>query len=356
MTLITNTGVTYFEHHLGSFMGKAIMLTRRQFLHGAAGGVALLALGGTSGCSANGGNNQVIVYSCLEGERNEALLTELTRDLPNIDVRLKYVSTGNLAARLKVEGESAECDLVLGVEGGYLMAAQDSLETLTEHFDLGVFEDDLVISNKIMPQTRECGCFAYNTEVLAKDGIEPPTSLDDLLDERFQGKVCMPNPKASSTGYNFYYSMVNLLGEDGALAYFDELAKNVYQFTSSGSAPASALTRGEAGVGLSLVFQLVSEKNSGSPIELALFPEGAPWTMNGNAVVKNHGNKQAVWDVMNWLYTKGILLDKELFVPDKVFKNQETHVDGYPTNITYANMTGLFDIEEKERLLEAWKY
>lgn len=331
------------------------MLTRRQFLRSAVGGAALLAVGGVSGCSSSN-SNQVIIYSCCEGERNEALMTAMNKDLPDIDVRLKYVSTGNLAARLKVEGESAECDIVLGVEGGYLMAAQDSLEPLSGHFDLSVFEDDLVISDKIMPLTRECGCFAYNTEVLAKDGIEPPTSLDDLLDERFRGKVCMPNPKASSTGYNFYYSMVNLLGEDGALDYFDKLAQNVYQFTSSGSAPASALTRGEAGMGLSLVFQLVSEKNSGSPIELALFPEGAPWTMNGNAVVKGHGDKQAVWDVMEWLYTKGILLDKELFVPDKVFKNQNTHVEGYPTNITYANMTGLFDIEEKERLLEAWKY
>ena len=166
----------------------------------------------------------------------------------------------------------------------------------------------------------------------------------------------MPNPKASSTGYNFYYSMVNLLGLDGALDYFDSLAQNVYQFTSSGGAPASALTRSEAGLGLSLVFELVNERNDGAPTELDLFPEGVPWTMNGIAVVKGHEDRQAVWDVMQWFYSRGILLDKQAFVPDQVFKDQHTSIEGYPTNITYANMDGLFDVDLKERLLDAWKY
>lgn len=333
-------------------------LTRRDFLR--CGGVAAgAALAGTSGllagCAATPAN-QVIIYSCGEGERNENLITAMAQDLPGLDVRLHYMSTGNLAARLKVEGPDTECDIALILEAGYLLASEDSLVDLSDRFDLSVFEDDLLISNKIMPFTRECGCFAYNTEVLAKHDVEPPKSVDDLLDERFRGLISMPNPKASSTGYNFYYLMVHQRGEEEALAYFDALAQNVYQFTSSGGAPASALTTGEAGVGLSLVFQLVSEKNSGSPIELALFPEGVPWTMNGAAVVAGHDEKDAVWQVMAWLYEKGILLDKQAFVPDRVFKDQNTEVPGYPLNIPYADMDGLFDVDLKERLLAAWKY
>ncbi len=333
------------------------MITRRNFLIGGGLCAATLALGPSLyGCSAASSDNTVVIYSSNEGDRNENIMTALRQDLPNIDVRLKYMSTGNLAARLKTEGPAAECDIVLGMEAGYLMQSQDALVSLADRFNLNVFEDDLLISDKIMPFTRECGCFAHNTNVLAKSSIDAPSSLDDLLDPRFSGKIAMPNPKASSTGYNFYYSMVNLLGEDEALCYFDELAKNVYQFTSSGGAPASALTRGEAGVGLSLVFQLVGEKNDGAPIALDMFPEGVPWTMNGIAVVQSHDNRQAVWDVVQWFYEKGILLDKQSFVPDKVFKNQNTKIDGYPESITYANMEGLFDTDRKERLLNAWKY
>lgn len=333
------------------------MLSRRQFLATAGAAAAGLAgAGSLTGCSQRGADNQVIIYSSCEGNRNETLMTAIAQDLPELDVRLKYMSTGNLAARLKMEGEQAEFDIALGVEGGYLRAAEDSLVPLTGRFDLSVFCDDLVISDAIMPLTRECGCFAHNTEVLARAGVTAPTSLDDLLDPRFSGLVTMPNPKASSTGYNFYYSMVNLLGEDGALDYFDALAQNVYQFTSSGGAPASALTRGEAGLGLSLVFELVNERNDGAPTELDLFPEGVPWTMNGISVVKGHDDRQAVWDVVQWFYEKGILLDKQCYVPDRVFKDQDTHIDGYPENLTYANMDGLFDVDLKERLLDAWKY
>lgn len=333
------------------------MITRRDFIKQGGACAALLALGPSlCACSARPSDKTVVIYSANEGERNENLMTAMRRDLPGIDVRLKYMSTGNLAARLKTEGSDAECDIVLGVEAGYLLQSQEALVPLAERFDLDVFEDDLRISDKIMPFTRECGCFAHNTEVLAKSSISGPASLDDLLDGRFAGKIAMPNPKASSTGYNFYYSMVNLLGEDGALAYFDELAKNVYQFTSSGGAPASALTRGEAGVGLSLVFELAGEKTDGAPIELDMFPEGVPWTMNGIGVVQGHDGREAVWDVVQWFYDKGILLDKQAFVPDKVFKGQDTKIDGYPENITYANMEGLFDTERKERLLNAWKY
>ena len=335
------------------------MLTRRDLFRTAAGSLGALAAGAAagalSGCEATP-DNQVIIYSCGEGERNEALMGQLRQDLPDLDVRMQYMSTGNLAARLKVEGSSAEFDIALMLEGGYLMAAEDSLADLSGHFDLDVFEDDLVISPKIMPFTRECGTFAYNTEVLARAGAEPPESLDDLLDARFAGMVSMPNPKASSTGYNFYYSVVRRLGEDGALAYFDELDKNVYQYTSSGGTPATALTQGEAGLGLSLMFQLVSERNDGAPTELCLFPEGVPWTMNGISVVAGHETREAVWEVMRWFYEKGILLDKQRFVPDRVFKGQDTHREGYPENLTYADMDGLFDLDLKERLLSAWNH
>lgn len=78
--------------------------------------------------------------------------------------------------------------------------------------------------------------------------------------------------------------------------------------------------------------------------------------MNGVSVVRGHEDREAVWEVMDWLYDKGILLDKQKWVPDRVFKNQDTTIEGYPTDIIYANMTGLFDTDRKERLLEAWKY
>ena len=166
----------------------------------------------------------------------------------------------------------------------------------------------------------------------------------------------MPNPKSSGTGYNFLKSVINERGEEAAFAYFDALAENVYQFTSSGSGPVNALVQGEALIGLGLTYQAVSEINKGVPIEIVYFDEGLPWTMNGVAVVDGKQDKPGVRAVMDWMYEKGIMLDKQKFAPDAVFVGQSTKVENYPENPVYADMTGLFDVGEKQRLLKMWKY
>lgn len=308
-----------------------------------------------SGCN-SAGDNTVVIYSCGEGEANEVLLEAMHRDLPQYDIRLHYVSTGTCAAKLQNEGTSSEADIVLMLEGGYLRQIQPSLAVL-EGYDLGVFEPDLLDgSSKYLPFRRESACVAMNVGEFEARGIPVPESYDDLLDPAYKGLVAMANPKSSGKGYNFVKSLVNARGEDEAFVYFDGLAENVYQFSSSGSGPVNALVQGEALIGFGLTYQAVSEINKGVPIEVRFFEEGSPWTMNGVAVVDGKQDKPAVRAVMDWMYSTGILLDKQRFVPDKVFVEQHTEIENYPEDTNYADMEGVFDIDEKKRLLEKWKY
>lgn len=327
-------------------------MTRRTFVSIlAVGSFASLALG----CS-SANDSTVVIYSCGEGEANEVLLEAMHRDLPQYDIRLHYVSTGTCAAKLQNEGTSSEADIVLMLEGGYLRQIQPSLAVL-EGYDLGVFEPDLLDgSSKYLPFRRESACVAMNVSELEARGIPVPESYDDLLDPAYKGLVAMANPKSSGTGYNFVKSLVNVRGEDAAFAYFDGLAENVYQFSSSGSGPVNALVQGEALIGFGLTYQAVSEINKGVPIEMRFFEEGSPWTMNGVAVVDGKQGKPAVRAVMDWMYSTGILLDKQRFVPDKVFVEQHTEIENYPEDANYADMEGVFDIDEKKRLLGKWKY
>ncbi|MEG0323889.1 MAG: ABC transporter substrate-binding protein, partial [Raoultibacter sp.] len=151
-------------------------------------------------------------------------------------------------------------------------------------------------------------------------------------------------------------SLINSRGEEAALAYFDGLAENIYQFSSSGSGPVNALVQGEALIGLGMTYQAVSEINQGVPIEIVFFAEGSPWTMNGVAIVDGKQEKPAVRAVMDWMFSTGIMLDKQEFVPDKVFVDQHTEIPNFPQNMEYADMSGIFDIDEKQRLLKKWKY
>ena len=84
---------------------------------------------------------------------------------------------------------------------------------------------------------------------LEEKNLAVPTSYADLLKPEYKGLVSMPNPKSSGTGYMFLKSLVNAWGEEEAFAYFDQLAENILQFTSSGSGPVNALVQGEAAIG-----------------------------------------------------------------------------------------------------------
>lgn len=318
--------------------------------------ITVIGIGAKSFGFATDGDDTVVVYSCAEGVRNEALLAALHERFPDYDIRMRYVPTGNCAAKLKIEGAQSEADIVLDLEGGYIKQLSECLEDLSS-FDSSVYCDDLLDEDgAFFPFARESACIAMNEEGLLARGLDIPQSYEDLLDPQYEGLICMPNPKTSGTGYNFVKSLVNAWGEEEAMAYFDRLAENVYQFSSSGSGPVNALVQGEALIGFGMTFQAVSEINQGAPITVHFFEEGAPWAVYGVGIVEGKSEKTAVRDVFAWLATEGVKIDNQAYVPDQVLKAYTAHIDNYPENIEYADMTGITDADEKQRLLEAWQH
>lgn len=43
-------------------------------------------------------------------------------------------------------------------------------------------------------------------------------------------------------------------------------------------------------------------------------------------------------------------------MPDQVLADFKAEIPNYPTDIDYADMTGITDPDEKKRLLGRWKY
>jgi iron(III) transport system substrate-binding protein len=301
-------------------------------------------------------SNRVVVYTTSEDFRIEHFQKRVNEQFPDYEVIINYMPTGNLAAKLKAEGTKTDCDIIGELDSGYLEGLLDTLVDLSS-YDSSAFLDELVPSHhKYLPFIKSAGCIIINENFLASRNLPIPASYDDLLKPEYKGIISMPNPKSSSTGYFFLKSLVNTRGEDAAFAYFDGFAKNVLQFTSSGSGPVNALTQGEAGIGLGMTMQVVTTINKGIPLKIIYFEEGSPYAVYGLGIIKGKETRKAVRDVFEFYLTSLNREDKELFSPEQIFKEQTSTIPNYPQNVRVADMTGIEDLAEKQRLLEKWQY
>lgn len=301
-------------------------------------------------------SNEVLIYTSSEDFRIEHFQKRLNEQFPQYNVVINYITTGNLAAKLKAEGATTDCDIIGEMDYAYLEGILDNLADLSS-YDSSLFLDELVPAHhKYLPLIKSAGCIIINEQFLADRNLPIPASYQDLIKPEYKGMLSMPSPKSSGTGYFFLKNLVNVWGEDAAFAYFDGFAENVLQFTSSGSGPVNALVQNEAGIGLGMTMQVVAAINEGIPLKAVFFEEGAPYSMYGLGIIKGKETRKEVRDVFEFYYNTLNREDKELFAPEQIFKSQTNTIPNYPMNSKTADMRGIEDLAEKERLLAKWKY
>ena len=317
---------------------------------------ALLILAAAVSCKKTE-NNSVIIYTTTEDFRTEHMQNLLREKFPNYNITLQVMATGNLAAKIKAEGIHTEADIVVCLETGYFEGLLDIFADLSA-YNLSEFLPELVPASKqYLPWDKSSGAIVINRGKLESAGLPVPASYQDLLKPIYRGLISMPNPKTSGTGYMFLVSLINAWGEDAAFAYFDGLAENVLQFTTSGSGPVNALIQGEVAIGLGMTLTAVNAINTKDvPLELHFFAEGAPGITTSFGLIKGRETRPAVKEVFEFTMTRLLRDDKELFCPEPVLKNQPNNINNYPRNIHYANMDGVYDLALKTRLTNKWKY
>jgi iron(III) transport system substrate-binding protein len=302
-------------------------------------------------------DNTVVIFTSTEDFRTEHIQELLKRQFPGYNITVQVLSTGNHAAKIKAGGKDTEADITLNLETGHLESIQDLLADISS-YDVSGFLDELVPTHhKYLPWDKSSGAIVINREKLTAMGLPVPSSYEDLLKSEYKGLISMPSPKSSGTGYMFLISLINAWGEDEAFTYFDSLAENILQFTTSGSGPVNALIQGEVAIGLGMTLTATQAINSRNvPLEMFFFTEGAPSITTGMGIIKGKENRPAVKEVFQFAMTTLVKDDKELYCPEAIFKNQPNNIPNYPKAIPYADMTGVYDTALKERLLAKWKY
>jgi iron(III) transport system substrate-binding protein len=141
----------------------------------------------------------------------------------------------------------------------------------------------------------------FNTVEAAKLGLKKPESWNDLLKPEFKGKIVMPNPASSGTGYFDVSAWLKMFGsEKKGWAYMDKLHENIGLYVHSGSKPGKMAASGEFPVGITFEYRAAKLKAEGAPIDLVFPKEGLGWDLEATGIMKGTKHLEAAKKLCDW--------------------------------------------------------
>lgn len=304
-----------------------------------------------TGCGSN--EDRIVIYTSMEEERNQVLKEQLNETFPDKDIVVQYMATGNSAAKIKNEGITVEADIVLDLETAHMVNVEENFADLSD-FDTSIYLDGVNKSNNYLTWTKQTMNLIIDKDYFNEHNLNVPKTYNDLLKKEYKGLIAMPDPKTSGTGYAFYLNVVNIMGEDSAIEYFNKLKENLREFTTSGSGPTNLLKQGEIAIALGLTSQGVGAINEGYNFEIIELESGSPYNTTSCGIIKGREANEVVREIFEWLINDFGKYDKENFMPEIILNNQENKMENYPKILKDADMNGIDNVEIKEKLTKKW--
>jgi iron(III) transport system substrate-binding protein len=248
--------------------------------------------------------DSVIVYTAIESEQIAEYRKAYEKALPNLDVKILRLSTGDISARFMAEKDNMQADVIWGVAATSMMVFKNA-GLLEPYAPRGLERIQPLFRDKSTPPAWVgidifMSAFCFNTEVAKKANLPRPTSWADLTRPVYKGQVVMPNPASSGTGYLSVVSILQRLGEAKGWEYLDALHKNIAEYTKSGSKPCKDAAAGERGVGVSFEYVAAKMKKDGAPVEMVLPAEGSGYDMEANALTRKARTSAAAKQFLDW--------------------------------------------------------
>ncbi|OEZ55503.1 Fe(3+)-binding periplasmic protein precursor [Duganella sp. HH105] len=300
------------------------------------------------------------VYTALEADQLKAYQAKFEADNP--DVKLKWVrdSHGIIAARLLAEKAAPQADVVMGVaatalllldkEGMLQPYAPKDVDKLSKRYV------DSAVPPSWVGMDVWGAAICFNTVEAAKLGLKKPESWKDLLKPEYKGKIVMPHPASSGTGYFDVTAWLSLFGEKEGWTFMDKLHENIAQYTHSGSKPCKQAAAGEFPIGISFEYRAAKLKEGGAPLDVVLPKEGLGWDIEATAILKGSKNQEAARKLADWSASRAA---NELFAKNfaivaypGITKPHPAIPAGYETLLIKQDLK--WSARERERILAEW--
>ncbi|WP_035644278.1 ABC transporter substrate-binding protein [Bradyrhizobium sp. ORS 285] len=328
-----------------------------QLLKGVSASLALLMLGAVAQAGT------VTVYTALEEDEIADYVKAAKTALPDVDLKVLRLSTGDLGARIIAEAGNPQHDVIWGWAVTNMLDPR--ITALLEPYEVKG-ADKLPASAKgadasWFAATGYVTAFCVNTEVLKAKNLPMPTSWKDLTNPVYKGEVVLPNPVSSGTGYMQVAGILQSQGEEKGWQFLKALDGNVAQYIKSGSRPCKAARGGEFAIGGSLAFAAIKSIEEGFPIKMVIPTDGAGYELEASGLMKAAKNKADAKRFLDWtlspeaaaLYTSY----KELVTISGTPPSKAAQAAGFPADVAKAVYPIDFARSAKERdgILKTWQ-
>jgi iron(III) transport system substrate-binding protein len=226
-----------------------------------------------------------------------------------IKVNVTQKATGELFAQIKAEANNPKGDIWWAGPGdAFLQAAEEGLLETYKSPNLDQLHDWARREAEVS-RYRVAGVYGgilalgYNTEVLERRKLPVPRCWSDLTNPIYKGEVMLSNPNSSGTAYLMLASLVQVMGEDAAFRYMKALNANVNQYARSGIGPMTAVTRGESGIGSTVLHGVINEIMRGFPVKAILPCEGVGYEVGSMAIIKGARHAENARKFFDWALT-----------------------------------------------------
>src|SRR5690554_3909279 len=145
--------------------------------------------------------NSITVYTSYEEDELSAFLQRMEESLPDLEVNVLRLSTGDLHARILAEANNPQHDVIWGWAVTSMVDPR-ILEMLEPYEAKG--SDELPerykdSEDRWFAATGYMAAFCVNTVELEARNLPVPTSWKDLTNPAYKGEIVMPSPVSSGT-------------------------------------------------------------------------------------------------------------------------------------------------------------
>jgi iron(III) transport system substrate-binding protein len=241
--------------------------------------------------------NEVTVFCGFEIDWCDALKAAFEKST-GMTALVSRKSDGEALAQVRAEKGNSRVDVLQGYD-------TETIKQLTEEKLTSAYKSPKVAElkdwavklteaskfNQSIIYTGVLG-YGYNTEIFAKKNLPEPKCWKDLANPAYRDEIQMANPGTSSTAFNAVATILQIMGEDEGFKFLAQMNKNVNQYTRGGTAGIRAAAKGETGIGVAFLHDVIAQIAQGFPIKSVAPCEGTGFEMAAVAIIDDSPNPE----------------------------------------------------------------